>query len=184
MSQEVQLTRDEREDITVDPIPRKVNPVHHAGRREARPRAIFLKVDSGTETVLFVDAAQCSTRRAFGVSVIDGKGQLVSRASVCTDKVTIAEVATALALQAAKVPCVIYSNQRSTVRSFSGGLISQQGARLIQSGHRQARRIGGQNISWFPGHVGGANPNASTHTLHVNAQTVWGMVKCLGGEGH
>ncbi|KAH7982373.1 hypothetical protein HPB52_004287 [Rhipicephalus sanguineus] len=91
VSDGVQLTRDEREDIKVDPIPCNIHPVHHAGRREARARAILRSVGSDAKAVLFVDAAEYSTRRAFGVSVVDGKGQLVARASVCTDQVTVAE---------------------------------------------------------------------------------------------
>ncbi|KAH6922615.1 hypothetical protein HPB50_017294 [Hyalomma asiaticum] len=71
-------------------------------RREARARAILRSVGSDAKAALFVDAAEYSTRRAFGVSVVDGKGQLVARASVCTDQVTVAEeIAIALALQAA-----------------------------------------------------------------------------------
>ncbi|KAH6933655.1 hypothetical protein HPB50_017420 [Hyalomma asiaticum] len=125
VSDGVQLTRDEREDIQVDPIPRNIHPVHHAGRREARARAILRSLGSDAKAALFVDAAEYSTRRAFGVSVVDGKGQLVARASVCTDQVTVAEeIAIALALQAAEVPCVVYSDSRSAVRAFSGGLIS------------------------------------------------------------
>ncbi|KAH6945690.1 hypothetical protein HPB50_009624 [Hyalomma asiaticum] len=140
ISDGVQLTRDEQEDIQVDPIPRNIHPVHHAGRREARARAILRSVGSDAKAALFVDAAEYSTRRAFGVSVVDGKGQLVARASVCTDHVTVAEeIAIALALQAAEVPCVVYSDSRSAVRAFSGGLISQQAARLLRSGRRQAR---------------------------------------------
>ncbi|KAH6940256.1 hypothetical protein HPB50_026452 [Hyalomma asiaticum] len=169
ISDGVQLTRDEREDIQVDPIPRNIHPVHHAGRRDARARAILQSVGSDAKAALFVDAAEYSTRRAFGVSVVDGIGQLVARASVCTDQVTVAEeIAIALALQAAEVPCVVYSDSRSAVWAFSGGLISQQAARLLRSGRRQVRWAGGHHISWFPAHVegiDGVNPNASAHTL-------------------
>ncbi|KAH6939806.1 hypothetical protein HPB50_021745 [Hyalomma asiaticum] len=91
ISDGVQLTRDEQEDIQVDPIPRNIHPVHHAGRREARARAILRSLGSDAKAAIFVDAAEYSTRRAFGVSVVDGKGQLVARASVCTDHVTVAE---------------------------------------------------------------------------------------------
>ncbi|KAH6946130.1 hypothetical protein HPB50_011768 [Hyalomma asiaticum] len=68
----VQLTRDEREDIQVDPIPPSIHPVHHAGRCEARAQTILRCVGSDAKAVLFVDAAEYSTRRAFGVSVVDG----------------------------------------------------------------------------------------------------------------
>ncbi|KAH6923018.1 hypothetical protein HPB50_020742 [Hyalomma asiaticum] len=186
VSDGVQLTRDEREDIQVDPIPRNIHPVHHAGHREARARAILRSVGSDAKAALFVDAAEYSTRRAFDVSVVDGKGQLVARASVCTDHVTVAEeIAIALALQAAEVPCVVYSDSRSAVRAFSGGLISQQAARLLRSGRRQARWAGGHHISWFPAHVegiDGVNPNASVHTLARECTNRVGEgVRCLGG---
>ncbi|KAH6947446.1 hypothetical protein HPB50_019035 [Hyalomma asiaticum] len=169
VSDGVQLTRDEREDIQVDPLPRNIHPVHHAVRLEARARAILRTVGSDAKAALFVDAAEYSTRRAFGVSVVDGEGQLVARASVCTDQVTVAEeIAIALALQAAEAPRVDYSDSRSAVRAFFGGLISQQAARLLLSGRRQARWVGGHHISCFPAHVegiDGVNPNASAHTL-------------------
>ncbi|KAH6933253.1 hypothetical protein HPB50_013879 [Hyalomma asiaticum] len=71
VSDGVQLTRDQREDIQVDPIPRNIHSVHHAGRR------------SNAKVALFMGAAEYSTRLAFGVLVVDGKGQLVARASVC-----------------------------------------------------------------------------------------------------
>ncbi|KAH6945095.1 hypothetical protein HPB50_007201 [Hyalomma asiaticum] len=141
VSDGVQLTRDEREDIQVDPIPRNIHPVHHAGRRGDRARAIR-SVGSDAKAALFVDAAEYSTRRAFGVSVVDGKGQLVARASVCSDQVTVAEeIAIALALQEADVPFVVYSDSRTAVRAFSGGSISQQAARILRSGRRQARWV-------------------------------------------
>ncbi|KAL1485902.1 hypothetical protein MTO96_047176 [Rhipicephalus appendiculatus] len=148
VSDGVQLTRDEREDIMVDPIPRNIHPVQHVSRREARARAILRSIGSDAKAALFVDAAEYSTQRAFGVSVVDGRGQLVARASVCTDQLTVSEeVAIALAFQAAEVPCVVYSDSRSAVRAFSGGLISggflwrfdEQAAQLIRSGCRQAR---------------------------------------------
>ncbi|KAH6945217.1 hypothetical protein HPB50_007567 [Hyalomma asiaticum] len=186
VSDGVQLTRDEREDIQVDPIPRNIHPVHHAGRREARARAILRSVGSDAKAALFVDAAEYSTRRAFGVSVVDGKGQLVARASVCTDQVTVAEeIAFALALQAAEVPCVVYSDSRSAIRAFSGGLISQQAARLLRSGRRQARWAGGHHISWFPAHVegiDGVNPNASAHSLARECTNRAGGGEASGGN--
>ncbi|KAH6946357.1 hypothetical protein HPB50_013067 [Hyalomma asiaticum] len=154
--------------------------------REARAWAILRSVGSDAKAALFVDAAEYSTRRAFGVSVVDGKGQLVTRASVCTDQVTVAEeIATALALQAAEVPCVVYSDSRSAVRAFSGGLISQQAARLLRSGRRQARWAGGHHISWFPAHVegiDGVNPNASAHTLARECTNRAGGGEASGGN--
>ncbi|KAH6923408.1 hypothetical protein HPB50_001047 [Hyalomma asiaticum] len=186
ISDGVQLTRDEQEDIQVDSIPRNIHPVHHAGRREARARAILRSVGSDAKAALFVDAAEYSTRRAFGVSVVDGKGQLVARASVCTDHVAVAEeIAIALALQAADVPCVVYSDSRSAVRAFSGGLVSQQAARLLRSGRRQARWAGGHHISWFPAHVegiDGVNPNASAHTLARECTNRAGGGEASGGN--
>ncbi|KAH6933484.1 hypothetical protein HPB50_015535 [Hyalomma asiaticum] len=152
----------------------------------ARARAILRSVGSDAKAALFVDAAEYSTRRAFGVSVVDGKGQLVARASVCTDHVTVAEeIAIALALQAAEVPCVVYSDSRSAVRAFSGGLISQQAARLLRSGRRQARWAGGHHISWFPAHVegiDGVNPNASAHTFARECTNRAGGGEASGGN--
>ncbi|KAH6933812.1 hypothetical protein HPB50_018296 [Hyalomma asiaticum] len=108
------------------------------------------------------------------------------RASVCTDHVTVAEeIAIALALQAAEVPCVVYSDSRSAVRAFSGGLISQQAARLLRSGRRQARWAGGHHISWFPAHVegiDGVNPNASAHTLARECTNRAGGGEASGGN--
>ncbi|KAH6923933.1 hypothetical protein HPB50_009570 [Hyalomma asiaticum] len=156
------------------------------GRREARARAILRSVGSDAKAALFVDAAEYSTRRAFGVSVVDGKGQLVARASVCTDQVTaVEEIAIALALQAAEVPCVVYSDSRSAVWAFSGGLISQQAAWLLRSGRRQARWAGGHHISWFPAHVegiDGVNPNASAHTLARECMNRAGGGEASGGN--
>ncbi|KAH6942680.1 hypothetical protein HPB50_009231 [Hyalomma asiaticum] len=127
------------------------------------------------------------TRRAFGISVVDGKGQLVARASVCTDQVTVAEeIAIALALQAAEVPCVVYSDSRSAVRTFSGGLVSQKAARLLRSGRRQARWAGGHHISWFRAHVegiDGVNPNASAHTLARECTNHAGGGEASGASG-
>ncbi|KAH6933916.1 hypothetical protein HPB50_018838 [Hyalomma asiaticum] len=58
-----------------------------------------------------------------------------------TDQVTVAEeIAIALALKAAEVPCGVYSDSRSAVRALSGGSISQQAARLLRSG--RSRRDG------------------------------------------
>ncbi|KAH6938159.1 hypothetical protein HPB50_007322 [Hyalomma asiaticum] len=109
---------------------------------------------------------QYSTRRAFRVSVVDGKGQLVARASVCTDQVTVAEeIAIALAL--------VYSDSRSAVLAFSGGLVSQQAARLLRSGRRQAR--------YGPG-IDGVNPNASAHTLARECTNRAGGGEASGGN--
>ncbi|KAH6944910.1 hypothetical protein HPB50_006169 [Hyalomma asiaticum] len=136
VSDGVQLTRDEREDIQAVA---RIEPV------------LFFEVQVAMLKRRFLWTLLSTVRggRAFGVSVVDGKGQLVARAS------------------AAEVPCVVYSDSRLAVQAFSGGLISQQAARLLRSGRRQARWAGG-HISWFPAHVEGTdrvNPNASAHTL-------------------
>ncbi|KAH8036919.1 hypothetical protein HPB51_006980 [Rhipicephalus microplus] len=81
----VKLTRDEWEDITVNPIPRNVQLIHLAGHDVARALVILRKVRSDTKSVPFGDATQYNTWWDFGASVVDGKRQLAFQASVGTD---------------------------------------------------------------------------------------------------
>ncbi|KAH6939345.1 hypothetical protein HPB50_017282 [Hyalomma asiaticum] len=133
LKERTMLTCKEREDIQVDPIPRHVHPVHHAGRRVARARAIIRGIRKRDAT-FFVDAAEYHCKTAFAVAVVDGGGNPITTATIRTNSVSLAEeAAIALALQAATTPATIYSDSRTAVRAFSASTVSSLAARILVS---------------------------------------------------
>ncbi|KAH6941976.1 hypothetical protein HPB50_026070 [Hyalomma asiaticum] len=131
LKERTMLTCKEREDIEVDPIPRHVHPVHRAGRRVARARAIIRGIRNRDAT-FFVDAAEYHCETAFAVAVVDGGGNRITTATIRTNSVSVAEeAAIALALQAATTPATIYSDSRTAVRAFSAGTVSSLAARIL-----------------------------------------------------
>ncbi|KAH6935633.1 hypothetical protein HPB50_007096 [Hyalomma asiaticum] len=133
----------------------------------------LLGVGRDAKAALFVDAAEYSTRRAFGVSVVDGKGQLVARASVCTDHVTVAEeIAIALALGAAEVPCVVYSDSRSAV---PGGTAPSEWSQAGEMDRWSSYLLHVEGID-------GVNPNASAHTFARECTNRAGGGEASGGN--
>ncbi|KAH6919512.1 hypothetical protein HPB50_029500 [Hyalomma asiaticum] len=124
LKERTMLACKEREDIQVDPIPRHVHPVHHAGRRVARARAIIRGIRNRDAT-FFVDAEEYHCKTAFAVAVVDGGGNPITTATIRTNSVSLAEeAAIALEFQAATTPATIYSDSRTAVRAFSAGTVS------------------------------------------------------------
>ncbi|KAH6933086.1 hypothetical protein HPB50_011902 [Hyalomma asiaticum] len=140
LKERTMLTCKEREDIQVDPIPRHVHPVHHAGRRVARARAIIRGIRNRDAT-FFVDAAEYHCETAFAVAVVDGGGNPITTATIRTNSVSVAEeAAIALALQAATTPATIYSDSRTAVRAFSAGTVSSLAARIVRASRNNLAR--------------------------------------------
>ncbi|KAH6944399.1 hypothetical protein HPB50_002911 [Hyalomma asiaticum] len=138
LKERTMLTCNEREDIQVDPIPRHVHPVHHAGRREAQARPIIHGIRNRDAT-FFVDAAEYHCKTAFAVAIVDGGGNPITTAAIRTNSVSVAEeAAIALALQAATTPATIYSDSRMAVRAFSAGTVSSLAARIARDIYEEA----------------------------------------------
>ncbi|KAH6943750.1 hypothetical protein HPB50_026365 [Hyalomma asiaticum] len=107
-----------REKLTVNPLPRNVQPVHNAGRRKARASATLKQIHNDNVEASFVDAATYRDGKAFAVFVVDTIGKLINSASVRTTDLEVAEqVAVALAMQDGRRDRV-YSDSKAAVRAF------------------------------------------------------------------
>ncbi|KAG0417921.1 hypothetical protein HPB47_005251 [Ixodes persulcatus] len=124
------------EKLRISPLPRHMHPVHDAGRRMARVKALENTLQQGYDDseVTYVDAASADRGR-MTLAVTNRSGQILTTGSMYTSNSAEAEeaaIALALTLSTTKV---IVSDSQMAIRHYMRGHISDK-ALKIATGHR------------------------------------------------
>lgn len=135
-----------REKIAVAPIPRNMHPVHHAGRREARARAIGRVNDNRASTV-YTDVADYARRGSMTAVVTTATSHITSITLPCTTTDQAEEAAIALAISQTTADTVVTDSQQAC-RNYLHGRISKCALNILLQRplHRRVK------ILWTPAH--------------------------------
>ncbi|KAG0427712.1 hypothetical protein HPB47_025237 [Ixodes persulcatus] len=166
------LPKELREQLQVAPLPRHMHPVHDAGRRMARVKALENTLQQGYDNseVTYVDAASADRGR-MTLAVTNRSGQILTAGSMHTSNSAEAEeadVALALTLSTMKV---IVSNSQMAIRQYMRGHISDK-ALKIATGHRLIDHP--VRILWSPVHAslpGNESVHSAARALTHRAST-------------
>ncbi|KAM7294402.1 uncharacterized protein ISCGN_023908 [Ixodes scapularis] len=145
------LPNELREQLKISPLPRHMHPVHDAGRRMARVKALENTLQQGYDDseVIYVDAASADRGR-MTLAVTNRSGQILTAGSMYTSNSAEAEeaaIALALTLSTTKV---IVSDSQMAIRQYMRGHISDK-ALKIATGHRLIDHP--VRILWSPAHA-------------------------------
>ncbi|KAM7308093.1 uncharacterized protein ISCGN_011728 [Ixodes scapularis] len=145
------LPNELREQLKISPLPRHMHPVHDAGRRMARVKALENTLQQGYDDseVTYVDAASADRGR-MTLAVTNRSGQILTAGSMYTSNSAEAEeaaIALALTLSTTKV---IVSDSQMAIRQYMRGHISDK-ALKIATGHRLIDHP--VRILWSPAHA-------------------------------
>ncbi|XP_042150155.1 uncharacterized protein LOC121838145 [Ixodes scapularis] len=145
------LPNELREQLKISPLPRHMYPVHDAGRRMARVKALENTLQQGYDDseVTYVDAASADRGR-MTLAVTNRSGQILTAGSMYTSNSAEAEeaaIALALTLSTTKV---IVSDSQMAIRQYMRGHISDK-ALKIATGHRLIDHP--VRILWSPAHA-------------------------------
>ncbi|XP_040071728.1 uncharacterized protein LOC120844160 [Ixodes scapularis] len=145
------LPNELREQLKISPLPRHMHPVHDAGRRMARVKALENTLQQGYDDseVTYVDAASADRGR-MTLAVTNRSGQILTAGSMYTSNSAEAEeaaIALALTLSTTKV---IVSDSQMAIRQYMRGHISDK-APKIATGHRLIDHP--VRILWSPAHA-------------------------------
>ncbi|KAG0433465.1 hypothetical protein HPB47_019898 [Ixodes persulcatus] len=161
-----------REKLRISPLPRHMHPVHDAGRRMARVKALENTVQQGYDDseVTYVDAASADRGR-MTLGVTNRSGQILTAGSMYTSNSAEAEeaaIALALTLSTTKV---IVSDSQMAIRQYMRGHIPDK-ALKIATGHRLIDHP--VRILWSPAHAslpGNENVHSAACALTHRAST-------------
>ncbi|KAM7313121.1 uncharacterized protein ISCGN_003022 [Ixodes scapularis] len=145
------LPNELREQLKISLLPRHMHPVHDAGRRMARVKALENTLQQGYDDseVTYVDAASADRGR-MTLAVTNRSGQIITAGSMYTSNSAEAEeaaIALALTLSTTKV---IVSDSQMAIRQYMRGHISDK-ALKIATGHRLIDHP--VRILWSPAHA-------------------------------
>ncbi|KAG0416662.1 hypothetical protein HPB47_006234 [Ixodes persulcatus] len=160
------------EQLQIAPLPRHMHPVHDAGRRMTRFKALENTLQQGYDDsdVTYVDAASAD-RGQMTLAVTNRSGQILTAGSMYTSNSAEAEeaaIALALTLSTTKV---IVSDSQMAIRQYMRGHISDK-ALKIATGHRLIDHP--IRILWSPAHAslpGNESVHSAARALTHRAST-------------
>lgn len=133
-----------------------MHPVHHEQRRRQRAKTLEKRFSTSKE-VLYVDAAEYSTRPFFALSVVNSLGQISAAASISASSSEEAEeAAIALALTVPNYSLII-SDSKTAIYNFGAGRVSKTALSLLLAHPPQQDTA----LIWTPAHAGLAGNEAA-----------------------
>ncbi|KAG0421412.1 hypothetical protein HPB47_002672 [Ixodes persulcatus] len=144
---------DIRGHIHIPPLPRNMHPEHNTERRQARAQALDKRF-AHLEDVVYVDAADYSSRDAMAISVVDRQGKLINSGTVFTTSSEVGEeAAIALAMTSSSRIKFIVSDSKPAILNYTRGRISSEALKILRTG-LHGDRVRGVLIVWAPAHSG------------------------------
>lgn len=144
------LSRNLRDHLYVSPIPRNMNAKYHAGRRQARTRALQKRFDN--DPAAYYTDASATTRKDFYTITATNQVTTIT-ATVKTTSVCTAEAAAiALAIRDADFkgqPAYVLTDSQAACRLFMRGILPRSATRILGS-----RLDLDHGIMWCPAHNG------------------------------
>lgn len=162
-SELVDISREMREKLKISPIPQKMNPKYHSGRRNARAKQLEKRFGNNPDTI-YTDAAQNIKGHVIvAASGPSGIPRTITTASVrtaCTSTAEAAAVALAIKTREGEDrPAYVLTDSQAACRLFLHGRIPRIALNILGDRLRQEH-----HIVWCPGHVG-VNGNTGADAL-------------------
>lgn len=130
-----------------------MHPEHNTERRQARAQALDKRF-AHLEDVVYVDAADYSSRDAMAISVVDRQGKLINSGTVFTTSSEVGEeAAIALAMTSSSRIKFIVSDSKPAILNYTRGRISSEALKILRTG-LHGDRVRGVLIVWAPAHSG------------------------------
>ncbi|KAG0428484.1 hypothetical protein HPB47_024538 [Ixodes persulcatus] len=121
--------------------------------RPARAQALDKRF-AHLEDVVYVDAADYSSRDAMAISVVDRQGKLINSGTVFTTLSEVGEeAAIALAMTSSSRIKFIVSDSKPAILNYTRGRISSEALKILRTG-LHGDRVRGVLIVWAPAHSG------------------------------
>ncbi|KAG0415526.1 hypothetical protein HPB47_007307 [Ixodes persulcatus] len=121
--------------------------------RQARAQSLDKRF-AHLEDVVYVDAADYSSRDAMAISVVDRQGNLINSGTVFTTSSGVGEeAAIALAMTSSSRIKFIVSDSKPAILNYTKGRISSEALKILRTGFH-GDRVRGVLIVWAPAHSG------------------------------